>query len=320
MMVDRASGKVSGFSVDLINAVAEQMEPPRDVQIVIHENITAHLQAVQTGGVDLGIAATSFTSGRERTLDFSVPFYQGGLGIVTRAAGRGLHIWDVVTSPRLLYAALWLLLFLVVCAHIIWLTERGRTDTFDDNWLRGVAQAMWWTIVTMTTVGYGDFVPRNPLSRLLGILIIVTGIVLFGMAVGIFSSALTVEQLQTDIRVPNDLRNKPVGVVRNTFSERVLKSRGIQVVRFDNLADVMLASEHGEVVAGVHDVATLRYHVPRNAPTLTLVGPTFAEHSYGIAFPIGSKLRKQVNIAMLELMESNPPRYQWMLDNWFDNP
>jgi len=27
-----------------------------------------------------------------------------------------------------------------------------------------------------------------------------------------------------------------------------------------------------------------------------------------------------VNIAMLELMESNPPRYQWMLDNWFDNP
>lgn len=320
IMIDKSSGKVTGFSVDLVNAVAAQMDPPREVEIVVHDDIAEHLEAVKNGDVDLGIAATSFTSERERALDFSVPFYQGGLGIVTRAEGRGLQIFDVLISRRLLFAALWLLLFLVICAHIIWLTERGRTDTFDDQWLRGVAQAMWWTIVTMTTVGYGDFVPRNPLSRLLGILIIVAGIVLFGIAVGALSSALTVDRLQTDIRVPNDLRNKPVAVVRNTVGESVLRSRGVQVVQLDTLAEALAAVEKREVVAAVHDVALLRYHVPRNAPTLTLVGPTFAEHSYGIVFPIGSKLRKDVNVALLELMESNPPRYQWMLENWFDSP
>lgn len=322
VMVNQESGQITGFSIDIIYAVAELMRPPRYIEFVVYDQIEEHLDAVRTGEVDLGIAATSFTSDRERTLDFSVPFYRGGLGIAARAEGGGLRFWDVVESSQLPYITLFLFLFLIICANVIWLTERGRVHdtTFDDRWRTGVGQAMWWTIVTMTTVGYGDFVPRNPLSRVISILIIVTGIVLFGMAVGAFSSALTVKQLRTDIRVPSDLRNKPVAVVEDSVAERTLRTFGVEMALKESLKDALTAVDNEEVVAAVHDVALLRYNVPRDYPKLAIVGPTFAEQGYGITFPVNSALRKEVNVALLQLMEGNPPRYRWMLEQWFEVP
>ena len=36
--------------------------------------------------------------------------------------------------------------------------------------------AVWWAIVTLATVGYGDFVPTTPLGRLVGSAVIVLGV------------------------------------------------------------------------------------------------------------------------------------------------
>ncbi len=320
VIVNENSEKISGFSIDLINAVAAQMTPPRSVEFVVHDDLTEHLGAVSRGDVDLGISATSYTSERERTLDFSIPFFQGGLGIATQAKGSGFQIWDALKSRQLHLAIFWVAIFLAICANTIWFIERGRGNTFDDRWLVGLGQAMWWTVVTMTTVGYGDFAPSKPLTRFVGVLVIITGIILFGIAVGSLTSALTVKQINSNIRTPNDLRNRPVAVVSDTIAESTLKERGMQLVKKDTLEAALSAVANGEVVAAVHDIALLRYHVPRNAPTLAIVGPTFAEQGYGITFPVGSDIRKDVNLALLKLMESDPPRYQWMLDNWFGAP
>jgi polar amino acid transport system substrate-binding protein len=317
VILDKSGQNPTGFSIDLIRAVAAQLTPPKTVEFRIQENLREHLEAVTSGAVDVGIAATSYTSARVREVDFSIPFYQGGLGIVTRSKGRGLRFMDVVASPKMLYSLFWLVLFLLLCANVIWLTERGQNNLFDDRWIVGVGQGVWWTIVTMTTVGYGDFVPRKPFSRVLGVIIIVTGIVLFGVSVGTFSSALTLKKLQTDIRVPDDLRNKPVAVVRDTIGEGALRRRGVQVVRKESLQQALKAVENGDVVAAVHDVALLRHHLTRETPNLMLVGPVFDEHGYAMTFPLHSDLRKKVNVAMLELMESHPSRYHEIVEQWF---
>lgn len=104
------------------------------------------------------------------------------------------------------------------------------------------------------------------------------------------------------------------------MAERTLRTLGVEMVPRKSLEDALAAVENEEVVAAVHDVALLRYNVPRHYPKLAIVGPTFAEQGYGITFPVNSDLRKEVNVALLRLMEGKPPRYRWMLEQWFEMP
>ncbi len=51
------------------------------------------------------------------------------------------------------------------------------------------ADAMWWAIVTMSTVGYGDQSPVTHNGRLIGILVILVGVGLFGVITGFMANA-----------------------------------------------------------------------------------------------------------------------------------
>jgi len=44
--------------------------------------------------------------------------------------------------------------------------------------------ALWWATVTLTTVGYGDIVPRTPAGRFVGVLVMLTGVSVLGILAG----------------------------------------------------------------------------------------------------------------------------------------
>jgi voltage-gated potassium channel Kch len=48
--------------------------------------------------------------------------------------------------------------------------------------------AIWWSIVTMSTVGYGDLVPVTERGRLIGIFVIIVGVALFGVVTGFLAN------------------------------------------------------------------------------------------------------------------------------------
>ena len=72
-------------------------------------------------------------------------------------------------------------------ALIISIIESGEFSSF--------ANSLWWTIVTMTTVGYGDMAPTTGLGRFLAIIIMFIGISLIAVVTGTISSIFTTRRI-----------------------------------------------------------------------------------------------------------------------------
>ena len=50
--------------------------------------------------------------------------------------------------------------------------------------------ALWWGFATATTTGYGDITPVTILGKILGILLMLTGMALFGMFTALFAETI----------------------------------------------------------------------------------------------------------------------------------
>jgi voltage-gated potassium channel len=58
--------------------------------------------------------------------------------------------------------------------------------------------SLWWGIVTLTTVGYGDIVPQTPTGRWAAVVIMVTGIAVLGVLAGALSSFFRLDESRAD--------------------------------------------------------------------------------------------------------------------------
>ncbi|MBW4647856.1 MAG: ion transporter [Kastovskya adunca ATA6-11-RM4] len=56
-----------------------------------------------------------------------------------------------------------------------------------------IPAAMWWGVVTLTTVGYGDVYPTTPIGKLFGAVLAFIGIGLFALPAGIIASGFSAE-------------------------------------------------------------------------------------------------------------------------------
>lgn len=70
--------------------------------------------------------------------------------------------------------------------------EPGTVTTF--------GEAMWWSIVTMSTVGYGDISPVTPAGRGVAMGMIVVGIAIFGYAISVLTSVVVVPEEDDDLK------------------------------------------------------------------------------------------------------------------------
>ncbi len=88
---------------------------------------------------------------------------------------RAGGVWVGLQRERVPQLALAFALVLVAGGLVMYALERGRNPQF-----RGPADGLWWAIVTLTTVGYGDQYPLTGAGRLAAGAIMIVGVGLVG--------------------------------------------------------------------------------------------------------------------------------------------
>lgn len=108
-----------------------------------------------------------------------------------RSLRRLLHaFWDSRTSAGL--TGVLVITFLVIAfgSTGILIAEMNHPAAN----LRTANDALWWSIVTTTTVGYGDYYPVTTAGRIIATFLMITGIGLFGTLSGVAASLFLLER------------------------------------------------------------------------------------------------------------------------------
>ena len=107
--------------------------------------------------------------------------------------------------PLMRVFALILLVAIVGGAGVLIMEQRAEGAE-----IRNAGQALWWAIVTMTTVGYGDFTPLALPGRVLAVIIMFAGISLMAVLSGTVASQLVARKLRANH--PRDLLEQIVDI------------------------------------------------------------------------------------------------------------
>lgn len=102
------------------------------------------------------------------------------------------RLFELLTS-KLVIASLITILIFTVLMLIIFLSEQKTNSAINT-----LFDAIWYTLVTITTVGYGDITPRSILGRTSAMILLLAGVALFGALSGKFASFLFDRQQKKD--------------------------------------------------------------------------------------------------------------------------
>ncbi len=91
-------------------------------------------------------------------------------------------------SELLITAMAGLLLLVLASSAMFYAENEAQPETFSS-----IPASMWWGVVTLTTVGYGDIYPITPVGKVLGGVIGLMGIGLFALPAGILAGGFAEE-------------------------------------------------------------------------------------------------------------------------------
>ncbi len=249
-------GSWDGISIELWREIAAENHWDYEFREM---KLPQLLEATEKGELDAAVAAVTLTHDREKVMDFSHPFYSSGLGIAVRKAYR--HDWlgalMNLMSPQFMALLACLAAMTVLVGLLIWLVERRRNPEQFGGFHDGLGHGIWWAVVTMTTVGYGDKSPKTLPGRLIAITWMLVGVVSLAVITGLVASQMTVMQLNSPVSGPEDLRHVRTGTVKETTSEAYLQEGGFSFRDDASETDALKCSTKNEIDAVVYDVPTL---------------------------------------------------------------
>lgn len=301
-------GRRVGYAAELWDQLARETGVEYEIQVV---NTAAEIiDALKNKTADVGVGAISVTAKREEVIDFSQPFYESGLQILTSGGGGSfgdsmLSLIKNLFNLELIGMFLLLLFTMLIISHLVWRYEhKVNGDQWPEDYKAGLWESFWWTISTLLVGGADNKGPVGVGGRIIAIVWMLLSIVLVSLLTASFTTTLTVNTLKGDINGPGDLPGKKVATVTGSTTVDWLTRKGAKVEQLATVAECVMALKEGKVQAVVYDAPVVQYEAGKlNDDKLQMVGQMFERQNYAFALQQDSPLREKLNQALLKLSE-----------------
>ena len=112
---------------------------------------------------------------------------------LTRYLGASFNLMIALKASRIKISVFLFSVFIItiIIGTIMYLVEGP------ENGFTSIPLSMYWAIVTLTTVGYGDLSPHTPFGQLLASFVMILGYGIIAVPTGIVTSAITAQDLIT---------------------------------------------------------------------------------------------------------------------------
>jgi len=299
-------GRWEGLAIELWQAIAQKLGVEFDLREYTPEQL---MDAVNRGEVDV-IPALAATEEREILMDLSLPFLRSGSAIAVPAEATRLS-WlrfaGRLVSLNILPVIGLLIMMSLAAGAIVWLFERRQNpEMFGGGALRGIGSGIWWAIVTLTTVGYGDKAPKTLGGRIVALIWMLASVIIIASFTAAVTTSFTVGELRGRVRGLSDLPGVRVGSLSQSQALNFLTKRGIAVLPYENIKDGLQAIADKKIDAFVFNEAVLKHLVKTQFPGRVHILTTTFDHYYvSMAVPSGSQLREPLNRALLKIIASD---------------
>jgi voltage-gated potassium channel len=107
--------------------------------------------------------------------------------------GLGITVALKASTRKILVFLAFVLILSIVLGSIVYIVESPYNEKFSS-----IPQSIYWCIVTITTVGYGDISPITPLGKILASMIMILGYAIIAVPTGIVTVEMT-KGLKNDV-------------------------------------------------------------------------------------------------------------------------
>ena len=303
-------GSFNGLSIDLWTDLAENEEVDIDFEYREFNDLTGMLRALDYNELDVVINPIILSKIRLKMFDASQPFFISSLGVATSSIPRNQFqsfVSNLFSLGFLKIIALLVVVILVFGSIVWWVEKRSNNVEFGEGF-KGLMDGIWWAAVTMTTVGYGDKIPKSTRGRLISIVWMFTAIVLISSLTASITSRLTVNTLGFDIERLEDLEKlsksgNQIGTVSYSSSQEYLDNHNIAISNsYDTPIEGLEALADGEIDVFVYDKPIMNYLLIKHEleNRVKIMPITFNKHYCSFLVPKESQFLEQIDPVLIE--------------------
>ena len=299
---------LEGLNIWLWKQVAKDLE--MDYKLV-PMNFPDMLDSLRTGGIDLSINPLTITSDRSRDMEFTHSFFASNATVAVAQVSSFKKLMIFLKgffNVNFLRGLLVLMLIIFIFGFFGWLFERKENPETFRTGPRGIWDGLWWSAVTLTTVGYGDKAPKTKLGKISALVLMFGGLLFISGLTASIASSLTVNQLNNNPDGFNEFKERKVGTVAKSGTRTFLSEHFFKNVKaYPGVVDGLTDLKKGKIEAFLYDEPILKYRIQKDSSLndLELLPLKFDVQFYAFGLPkTHTVLEQQISQRILDIKET----------------